>query len=156
MQSWMTFTVLQNCHERSTHSQVWQQIKKWWHQCVIFTCWGQCWLRSIARFTTKQRFWFICDLGGMVLLAGKTVWSMPERFGCTLVRKGAIQILFLSFRFFYINLYCIALYCNAWGSFTVLAAWQQRQLVHENHGLSTKVFFWGKKTEGEPSPGDGW
>jgi len=27
---------------------------------------------------------------GMVLFAGKTVWSMPERFGCTLVRKGAI------------------------------------------------------------------
>jgi len=26
----------------------------------------------------------------MVLFAGKTVWSMPERFVCTLVRKGAI------------------------------------------------------------------
>jgi len=26
----------------------------------------------------------------MVLFAGKTVWSMPERFVCTLVRKGVI------------------------------------------------------------------
>jgi len=34
---------------------------------------------------------------GMVLFAGKTVSSMPERFVCTLVQKGAIQILFLSF-----------------------------------------------------------
>jgi len=25
-----------------------------------------------------------------VLFAGKTVWSMPERFVCTLVQKGAI------------------------------------------------------------------
>jgi len=29
-------------------------------------------------------------LAGMVLFAGKTVWSMPERFVCTLVQKGAI------------------------------------------------------------------
>jgi len=36
---------------------------------------------------------------GMVLFAGKTVWSMPERFVCTLVQKGAILILFLSFPF---------------------------------------------------------
>jgi len=27
---------------------------------------------------------------GMVLFAGNTVWSMPERFVCTLVQKGAI------------------------------------------------------------------
>jgi len=27
---------------------------------------------------------------GMVLFAGKTVRSMPERFVCTLVQKGAI------------------------------------------------------------------
>jgi len=27
---------------------------------------------------------------GMVLFARKTVWSMPERFVCTLVQKGAI------------------------------------------------------------------
>jgi len=27
---------------------------------------------------------------GMVLFAGKTVWSMSERFVCTLVQKGAI------------------------------------------------------------------
>jgi len=26
----------------------------------------------------------------MVLFAGKTVWSMPERFVCALVQKGAI------------------------------------------------------------------
>jgi len=27
---------------------------------------------------------------GMVLFAGKTVWSMPDCFVCTLVQKGAI------------------------------------------------------------------
>ena len=27
---------------------------------------------------------------GIVLFVGKTVWSMPERFVCTLVQKGAI------------------------------------------------------------------
>jgi len=27
---------------------------------------------------------------GVVLFAGKTVWSTPERFECTLVQKGAI------------------------------------------------------------------
>jgi len=47
---------------------------------------------------------------GMVLFAGKTVWSMPERFVCTLVQKGAINTL----PFFFLSLLlstCIVCYC---------------------------------------------
>jgi len=32
----------------------------------------------------------------MVLFAGKTVWSMPERFECTILAKKALYKLFLS------------------------------------------------------------
>jgi len=37
---------------------------------------------------------------GMVLFAGKTVWSMPERFMCTLVQKALYKYSSFPFLFF--------------------------------------------------------
>ena len=36
---------------------------------------------------------------GMVFVAGKTVWSMPERFKVVFTMQGAIQVLGFTFTF---------------------------------------------------------